>query len=534
MKKAILFIAIFSTVSLYAAEPVSDDIHTIALFKNGSGYFMSSVDVSQGAEGFEIAPEVAPTNGTLWVSWPEGVKVDSIVASEKEFEKPIDAVTVTELLKANVGSTVKFKVGEDIVTGTLVSFDEKDVTPGPRPYMPGGKSVIPEINASVISVETDSGLFVVDAHRVENVSFLKDKIERETTLREKRVVLEGRFSDKASDAKIDISYIGKGITWVPSYVIDITNKDKAVFSAKALIINEAADLKDVKILLITGYPQIEFADIYSPMSMKNSLAQFLGSLEGSGPSPRYGITTQNVMAKGARFDMEMAAPVNYGQGVEGKQIEDMFFYPLENVSLEKEQTGYYPLFSEQVDYEHIYKWDIGDNIDKYYRYNRDEQSQEQVVWHCLKLKNDTGRPWTTAPIQTVKENLILGQSTLDFTIAGDEATVKITQAGAVKADQVEYVSDRVPNSATFFGTTYDQVTIEGSLFVTNAQKEAVNIEISKMITGKIMNTDPEAKIEKTATNVGQVNETQMLKWNVNVEPSQELELKYKYRAYLRR
>ena len=54
------------------------------------------------------------------------------------------------------------------------------------------------------------------------------------------------------------------------------------------------------------------------------------------------------------------APVmpDYGSAQAGKTAEDLFFYPVENVSLKKDQTGYYPLFTESVSYEHVYRWEI--------------------------------------------------------------------------------------------------------------------------------------------------------------------------------
>jgi hypothetical protein len=537
MRNVIIISVLTFTVFLFAGEPLGDDIHTIALYKNGSGYFLSTVDIAEGSEEFSIVPEVAATNGTFWVSWPQDVKVNSIVARERDFEEEIDAVTIIELLKANVGARVKLTIADETVTGELIRFDEKEISPGPRPYMPGSGNVMPEIKAKMISVETDAGILVVDAQRVSGVSFLRGELSRNTTQTVKKVVLTGDFAAKTPETKVDISYLGKGITWVPSYSVDITDGDKATLSAKALIINEAADLADVKILLITGYPQLEFADVFSPMAVKSSLAGYLGSLaKGGGCDRGYQGVTSNMLKSNGRFDMvaESAAPINYGSGAAGKQIEDMFFYPLENVTLEKDGTGYYPLFSEQVDTRHIYQWDIANSIDGYNRYSGDNRPQEQTVWHCIELHNDTGRPWTTGAIETKKQGLILGQSILDFTLDNDKAMVKITRANAVKANQVEYVSKRVPNSASFFGTNYDEVTIEGTLEINNTKGEAINLNVSKMISGKLLSSSPRAKVRKTSDGVGQINETQELKWDIAAQASEKVEINYSYKAYLRR
>lgn len=41
---------------------------------------------------------------------------------------------------------------------------------------------------------------------------------------------------------LGLQFMARGITWAPSYIIDITHPEKDVLTAKALIINEAIDL----------------------------------------------------------------------------------------------------------------------------------------------------------------------------------------------------------------------------------------------------------------------------------------------------
>ncbi len=535
MKKAICIIVLAACMRLTAAEPLPENINTIALFKNGSGYFLSSVSIPAGSEEFSVLPQVTPAHGTFWVSWPQDADITSLISEEKDIDKKITAVTIIELLRANVGARVKLAVRDEYIMGKLVGFEEKDFEPRPMPYRPGKEIYPPRMKTQMILLETDSGISAMDANQVLGVTFLSDKINRDTVEKEKRVVLTGKFADRSAATQVFISYVGKGITWVPSYIVDITNDDNVIISAKSVIINEAADIENTKILLITGYPQMEFGNINSPIAMTGSLADFLAAL-GSGQSPMARGVTSNVMARGKMMMMEAAdsyAPVSYGEAAQGQQIEDMFFYPVENVTLAKDQTGYYPLFSQKVDCKHIYKWDIANNVDQYFRYNQ-QQPQEETVWHCIKLKNDMKQPWTTAPVQTVKEKLILGQSTLDYTLPGDEAVIKITRAGAVKASQTEYVKERVANSTKFFGEFFDEVTIEGALSIANTKDKDIDVEATKIITGKTLSTSPKAEVKKTTTNVGKINENEILEWKITVPAGGKTEIKYTYKAYLRR
>ena len=50
--------------------------------------------------------------------------------------------------------------------------------------------------------------------------------------------------------------------------------------------------------------------------------------------------------------------------------------------------------------------------------SRDSRNQKQEeVWHCIRLENTGKTPWTTAPAETVKDGLIIGQDTLNYTPA---------------------------------------------------------------------------------------------------------------------
>lgn len=537
MKKTIVISLLLTALRLTAGEIHSEKINTIALFKNGSGFFMSSFEIPAGADSFEMMPLVTPAHGTFWVSRSQGRQIISLVSQEKDIDKKITAVTTLELLKANVGSRVKLAVRDEYIMGKLIGFEEKQTERNFAPYRPGKAVFPPDFKTQIVMLETDSGICALDAAQINGVTFLTDKINRDTVESEKRVVVSGKLEPAEQNTSLYMSYVGKGITWAPSYIVDITDNENVTISAKCIIINEAADIENTKILLITGFPQLEFADINSPLAMTGSLADFLAGLD-SGQTAGYGrgvtsnVTTQRMMVMEAKA-ADSFAPISYGAAAEGQQLEDMFFYPIENVTLAKDQTGYYPLFSQKVDCKHVYKWDIANNIDTYYRYSQQPQQKEETVWHCIKLNNNMNQPWTTAPVETIKDNLILGQSTLDYTLPNDEAVIKITRAGAIKANQAEYVSQRVPNATSFFGVNYDQVTVEGSLYITNTKDIAIDIEVSKTITGKTVTTSPKAEIKKTITNVGQVNENERLEWKVNVPAGEKTELKYSYKAYLR-
>ena len=230
---------------------------------------------------------------------------------------------------------------------------------------------------------------------------------------------------------------------------------------------------------------------------------------------------------------------SYGAAEGGKVSEDLFFYPLEKVQLAKGQVGYFPLFTETIPYKHIYQWNIPDYVnqeDRYRRSRRDEQEREpeEEVWHSVRLENVSRLPWTTAPAQILKEDLILGQDTLKYTPVQGETTVRITRAVGVKAEQVEFEIERKRDALRMYGDHFDLITVQGKLSVTNFLPKPITLEITKTLSGEVKSSQPEAKIEKLARGLRRVNTTAKLTWTIELKTDEHKEIGYTYDVYVRR
>jgi hypothetical protein len=526
-------------------------LQQVALFKNGLGFFISEVTCPKKKNMFSFIPSVAASHGTFWVAYPPKVNFESLTAKEVELEKSIEAISIEELLRANVGKEVQLSFdnkGETTIHGVLSSFAENRSQPQPDPYAPGSmdysnvpRYIQPPIQASLIIVKTEEGDVAIDSQAVRRAKVIGDKLEKTFSSKSKSMQFDVKLGAPADGEKFTVSYLAKGITWAPSYIVDITESDKARISAKAAVINEACDLDNVTIQLVTGFPNLQFADVISPLAMKENLAQFLQALvrrqsEQGRRGDMSGVMSQRVAA----YEMpsrEVIMPA-YGAAEAGRVAEDLFLYPVEKVHLAKGEVGYLPLFTESVPYKHIYQWKIPDYVDEEDRYSYRERGREEEpveqVWHCLRMENTTKVPWTTAPAETVKEGLILGQDTLEYTPVKAETTLKITQAVSVKAEQVELETDRKRDAAQFYGYHYDLVTVNGKLSVTNFQEKAITLEITKTLSGEVKSSQPQAKIESLARGLRRMNGVKKLTWTIELEPGQQTQLDYIYEVYVRR
>jgi hypothetical protein len=525
-------------------------LQQVALFKNGLGFFVSEVTIPYNKDSFSFVPLVAASHGTFWVSCPAKVRLKGLVAEEIEKQEQLDVITINELLKANMGREVAVWLSADKepVSGTIKYFAEERDKPNPDPYSPGrapevNRGYIPPYQPLLMIIDTDAGDVCINPQMVQRVDFIEGVEEKTFSQKSKSMQLVVSLGAPAGGQKLAVSHLARGITWAPSYIVDISDADKARLAAKAVVINEACDLDTVTLQLVTGFPHLQFADIVSPLALKENLAQFIQALT-RGQSRRgmsdimYNVVTQQRAAySGARA--EGFAMPEYGAADAGKVAEDLFFYPIEKVQLKKGAVGYYPLFTESMPYKHIYQWNIPDYVNEQERYvyeRRPEQQREpeEEVWHCLRLQNSTKVPWTTAPAETVKEGLILGQDTLNYTPVKGETTLKITQAVSVKAEQLELEIDRKRDAAQLYGYHYDLITIQGKLSVSNFQNKDITLEITKTLSGEVKSSEPQVVIESLAKGLLRMNAIRKLTWTIELQPGERKELTYIYEVYVRR
>lgn len=540
----------FACSGLAAPEPekgaqVQTRLKRVALFKNGLAFFVREGALSRDSTAALLGPFAAPSHGTFWVSAPSTAGLRSLVAREVAGQEKIAARDVAELLRANVGQEVTVFLSaepESALRGVIRAFAPDRTRQPPELWAMGPQSrteeVIPIGRGQYVMIETAHGVIALDPYRVHHVQFDSREIADSFAVDKPEVELEAAFASPQQGDWLSVSYLAKGLTWAPSYLIDVSHPKEARLTAKALIVNEAEDLEGVHVELITGFPNLTFADTVSPIAKKQDLASFLQSLTGRGRErAARGVVTQNVALYARAEALQGPGSPDYGAAEAGRVAEDLFLYPLEQVTLARNETGYYPLFTEVVPYQEFYSWEIPDYINPESRYVGPRQGGEEApeeVWHSLRLTNETKVPWTTAPAQLLKDGQIIGQDTLGYTPPKAEGTVRITQAVSVKAEQAEVEREREREAVRMYGDYFDRVTIEGTLNVRNYQDKLVRLEITKSLSGEFKTTSHTAQDTVLARGLRSMNPSHLLKWHIDLLPGEEKEITYVYEALIRR
>jgi len=539
-----------ATLAGEAKQTADLTLTRVALFKNGLGFFSGRTNCPEDSTSFCLRPTSAPSHGTFWVAYPPALDVKTLVVREVETSENVEVTTISELLQANVGRHVKLKIGDEVVTGVIKHFAKALPMPKPDPYAPGGRDAQTDNRYAwdrsqnqLVAIKTDRGELYLNPRAITQAEIVDPRSNRTVPRERHTVEMEVRLNESAASAPLSISYLAKGITWAPSYMVDISKKGKAEISAKAIVVNEACDLNGVEVQLVTGFPHLQFADVVSPTAMKEDLARFLqalskGESERNQPGVMYNVMAQSAASYRPPRGQGAAMP-SYGAAETGQVAEDLFLYPAGKLTLAKGEIGYIPLFTESVPCEHIYQWDIPDYVDEEgrYQYGRNDRNQpkpEQEVWHSLRLTNATRIPWTTAPAETLKNGMILGQDTLQYTSPGSDGTLRITRAVGVKAEQIELETDRKREAARLYGYSYDLITIRGELSVANTQDKPITLEITKTLSGEVKSADPEARREKLAMGLRRMNGLMKLTWTVDLNPGKSHDVSYTYEVYVRR
>ncbi len=549
-------LAVFGVCGWASAQDATAPLRVerVALFKNGIGYFSSSGELPVGVRTVVLGDMPIPSLGTFWIGYPSNLAVRAIVASLDEEQEPEAVRNLPMVMAANLGRDVKVVFGNgEVAAGRIESVVRQTQPPvAGSPYVVSARNAPPASsdpfgNSWLVILRGEQGNTVAfgaqAASRVEFVGSAGVATSTVTTVRRPRIRME--LDQAAKGERVGVSYLARGITWSPSYMIDLTDPKTARLYAKALVINEAADLKGARLELVTGFPNTQFGDIASPIAMASSLAEYLTALQ-SGRSENRGqrgfvgqqamINLNNFAYNGAGFDSGGPSVPAYSTAAAGSMAEDLFLYPAGAIDLKRGATAYVPLFTADATYEHIYVWKIGDFIDEDERYRREKPNERppaEEVWHSCRLMNGTRMPWTTAPAEFVKDGQFVGQDICYYTGPGAQTTIRINRAMSVVAEQAEFEVSRNRNAANFHGSSFDLVQVRGELKVKSRLDRSVNLEVTKDLSGEVKEMNPPAKDAMTARGLRGVNPRHTLTWTVELKAGEEQTLTYVYQVYVR-
>jgi len=523
---------------------------SIAVFKNGLGFFvrLGSAKLASGEAVIPMIPDAAL--GTLWLAPNDpGTSLEELVAYRYKTAKEHKADSLQDLLRINPGKkmTITFN-GKEYAGQVLELSGGNHWDQRPQPVSSNRTFMLSNVSASVPSqlllFKTDSGVLGLNPGAVQLVS-MGETPNLSFQQEEEARALRFRIKGAGQTSNLTMGYLQKGIGWTPSYLVSLQDEKSAHITMQAVLTNDVEDISGAEVVFVVGVPNFRFADMWSPMALRQSLAEFLQSATAQRDDRNQfanalvsQMTMREDMASAARLPGDFSANVEEPQGA---PEEDLFLYKRTNVTLAKGERATYNLFAADVPFEHLYEWEVIDNprVDVYgnpvssYGNNQSPEKFANVVWHSLRLKNNTKFPWTSGPGMVISGVQALSQDTLVYTPKGASTDLKMTVATDVRVDKKELEVGRAARVLQRDGNNYDAVTVEGTLKLKNFKAKDIRLVITRSFVGEVVSMTGDGHVEKLADVIRQMNPTSRVTWDLAVKAGEDKTITYRYKILIR-
>lgn len=463
------------------------------IYRNGYSLITRRIDATSGEVTIDELPN--PTLGTFWIVTEGNVRLKSATTTVHETTTPIEAANMDEFLRANAGKRVILEIdGDAKQEGTLVG-----------------------LRGDVVVLKTDSGTYFVPKARVKSIRVVGDaELQRTSKVHALKLQL-----DSPTGGTVYLVALEPGLSWSAGYYLDITDAKKLSLVAKGTVVNDVTDLVGVDARLATGFPTIAHLGQIDPLFSIPPTAQPLRAyapenIAAGAPSaaPRF-----------SEMREQMAPPV---ASMPTDQSRDLFFYKRPDLSLERGERGYYPLFTFDADYRRVYVWDAVPQP-----VGTQDANSTQPVWLSVRFKNTSPVPLTDGSVAAYENGQLVGEQPMLYTPVGADAEVRLSQAPDLKANAVEEEISRdravltIPNR-----TTYDLVHMKVTLTLENFKKESVHTRIGFRFEGKQDSASPESKLSLVPPQPYQPNPYGRAVWEPTVGAGEKVTITMRYSKYI--
>src|SRR5215213_9491929 len=538
MKKLSVLLLFFCLLThpVFTQTSFTPEVKRVAVFKNGYAftYREGEAQVLNGWAYTTNAP--AGVLGTVWgYSTLPNVKVTQLLASESEkpeTEKIEEVGNSYDFLKLNEGAKIRVEgYNNKVFEGTYRLIGENN----------GGYS---------IALQTERGTIILSPGRIETIEVLgQTKYEKKVVVKnglEKRLSFKMEGASNGQKINLGVAAFERGIRWIPAYRVEAkgTPVKEAKLELEAMIINEMTDLNNSEVYFVVGVPHFLFQDSMSPLSMNSAFSGVSSYFEpGAGNSRRDSMSNaimSQVASTADSSDVTDSFPtVSEEEKSNTFSADQLFLYQANDINLKKGERASLRLFSLTVPASEVFEWtltDASDTQNRYLEYGRSSSTVPLVqdlsgkVWYGLRLKNQTGMPWTTAPAISFREWKPMGQDMLTFTPVGGENILRVTPATEVTGTHTLEEKARERVRLEYSNSTYDfdLVTVEGTIKLRSVKKDPVEVVITRNLVGEILTATDGGKSARQGLNLQALNPNSVVKWNLNL-PNGEKEIRYTYK-----
>lgn len=528
---AVLMLAVAMAVSAFGEEEmaVKSTIRSVQLYKNGLAVIHHSVPIG-GAGVYRVEDFAEPVHGTLSVrsESPVSLKetlrmVEQAAGSSAGYEDALAGREVTVYLREPNSAPIKGTVADVAKRRGNERWSRSYQQPSPYSgYWGGGfmGTSAPLMGGRPLVLKTKTGLEMIDASQIARIS-----AEGAATVRSERPVLLLEVRDDAKAAgEVEITYLAKGLSWAPSYRVDVLDEKTLSVEQSAVVKNEMGDLSKVEFELISGFPGVRFAHVSSPLSLSQNWANFFMQLNQP-------LVSMAAIASNSVVSQQRAGNGDEGTPVLAMEGTDVHYQAAGKHTLAEGESMQLAVASGKAEYERMVEWTVRDARDGEGRLHESWQGQDDDStdpWDSLRFANPLKFPMTTGPASVFIGGNLAGQQVSNWVDPGARATVRITKAMSIRTQSSEQEQPGERTMIWMGGRQYRQTTVKGQVTVANHRSKAAKMLIHRQFSGEMISADGNPTAKLRADGVWSVNPRNELTWQIQVESGEERKLTYSY------
>jgi hypothetical protein len=551
----------------------SMSVKEITIFKDGHAFVLHEGKMPTDAEGnvtIDYLPR--PVIGTFWAySTDANAKLTGVVSHKRIMPVNRTALTIPELIEGNIGAKVHItEAGLAAYETTIVGVPTRNTEELSVAEPPGSPEKLPQ-RGDIVLLKFEGGIKAVPISRIRELTFLDEpklQLAGEQFRDMMTLKLDWGRRKPAPEAEVGMVYVQRGVRWIPNYRIDIDSDGNAKIKLQATIINELADIEDVKAHLVIGVPKFAFEKTVDPISLQQTVAQLSSHFRPDSQSAfafSNAIMTQAEMPV-RRIDVpDSGSTLDLGPDVAGSgKNEDLFIFTLEHVTLKKGQRMVVPVAEYELKYKDVFVLDLLFGPPQEVRRNFNNEQQARLaqlyhspkVMHKIRFANNAKCPLTTAPAMILRQGRIIAQGMMTYTAVGASSDLELTAAVDIAVEKLDKETERIPDAVKWDNYTYARSNLTGTITLTNRRSDTVSLEIRRSILGQIDSASHEGSIEHLGRNEGgwldpnslpfwwrwynwpywwyHFNAVGRVSWECEIEPGKSVELEYQWHYFWRR
>lgn len=490
------------------------DIRSVAVFKNGLGFFMRE-GAAVARDGWVLAEQVPPAKfGTLAVYSTDPQQVVDVVGSGPG--------EVVEFDDRDAPNTVEAKRARLLAARQL----QLELTYEQHGSVRKAAGKLVAVSPDFAILESQSNSFAVPIAEITRFQVLDLPL---------RVHVAADGDEAVDQVRLGMAYLREGITWIPEYSLKILDDRTAELTLRGTLINEAEDLIHCDVNFVVGVPHFVHTEYLAPLAVGQVIRTIGTAVAPSGVQTQImsrALIANSITSNGFTSDqfdgpgvVQRPVPPQEGQlakklgnlpRLEGPAASDYTVYTKEDLTVRRGERAIVTLFVKKIRYGHIYRW-----------------SPPALMEHSLVLHNETGSAWTTGPCLAVTDRRPLSEDLLRYTPQGGKAEIPVSAAVNIAHEQFEMETGRKlkahsPRPDVFL----DLVTVSGELGLKNFEETAVDIVVVVTVPGKPVRASDDGRSAADPTKLQLLDRQGTVRWTIQLEPGAAKTLTYAYERYV--